>query len=222
MGITGNKQHFHRKQWLSVQQAVDHLSALSEEPLTSAHLADLADEQLLNLYWYRPGQKLSLEDRKGVRELVEPVRLCYESASDWHAIVDILRNNPALPAYEHDTPLLEDADGNRLRITFDYHQRPEPFSSRWYPTYAELVLKRNDLEQLEPHLFTSQAVETGFERETLLNVIWQLEQLALGDEEHSTSWLADQLAQRSSALDRLSCERILQAAERESSPGRSI
>ncbi|AWF82711.1 hypothetical protein BTJ40_18895 [Microbulbifer sp. A4B17] len=222
MGNTGNKQHFHRKQWLSVQQAVDHLSALSEEPLTSAHLADLADEQLLNLYWYRPGQKLSLEGREGIRELIEPVRLCYENASDWHAIVDILRNNPALPAYEHDTPLLEDADGNRLRITFDYHQRPEPFSSRWYPTYSELVLKRNDLEQLEPHLFTGQGTETGFERKTLLNVIWQLEQLALGDEQHSTSWLADQLAQRSTSLDRLSCERILLAAERESAARRSI
>ncbi|WP_444928512.1 hypothetical protein ACJJIF_11595 [Microbulbifer sp. SSSA002] len=222
MGIPGNKQHFHRKQWLSVQQAVAHLSALSEEPLTSAHLADLADEQRLDLYWYRPGQKLSLENRRETRELLEPVKLCYESASSWHAIVDILRNNPALPAYEQDTPLLEDAGGNRLRITFDYPQRPEPFSSRWYPTYAELMLRRNDLERLEPQLFTSQGSEMGFERETLLKVIWQLEQLALEHEQHSTGWLADQLAQRSASLDRLSCERILQAAERQGSPGHQI
>ncbi|MCO1333567.1 hypothetical protein MO867_04355 [Microbulbifer sp. OS29] len=222
MGNTTNKRFFHRKQWLSVKQAVDHLSALSEEPLTSTHLADLADEQLLDLYWYRPGQKLSLENHEGIQELIEPVKLCFENVSDWRAIVDILRHNPALPAYEHDTPLLEDADGNHLRITFDYHQRPEPFSSLWYPTFTELVLKRDDLELLEPQLFPSQVAEIGLERQLLLNVIWQLEQLAFENEEHTTSWLAEQLAQRSTSLDIIVCERILQAAEREGATGRTV
>ncbi|GAA5443352.1 hypothetical protein Misp06_01528 [Microbulbifer sp. NBRC 101763] len=208
-------KHFHRKQWLSVQQAVNHLSALSEEPLTSAHLADLAEEKLLDLYWYRPGQKLMFLDQIGSRELVEPLRLCTDNQSDWRAIVGVLRHNPALPAYEQDTPLLEDAQGNRLRITFDHHQLPEPYSSRWYPNLAELVLKRSDLEQLEPRLFSPQEASINLERDLLLDVIWQLEQLALDGEEHSTSWLAEQLARRSTSLDRNACERVLLAAERE-------
>ncbi|WP_444910519.1 hypothetical protein [Microbulbifer sp. TRSA005] len=217
---TSNGKHFHRKQWLSVQQAVSHLSALAEEPLTSIHLADLAEEKLLDLYWYRPGQKLTFLNREGQRELIEPLRLCSENRSDWRALVGILRHSPALPAYEQDTPLLEDAEGNRLRITFDYHQRPEPFSGRWYPSLAELVLKRSDLEMLEPRLFSSQETEDKLERQLMLDVIWQLEQLALDREHHSTSWLAEQLAQRSTALDRGACERILLAAEREGNRSR--
>ncbi|MFA0811701.1 hypothetical protein [Microbulbifer epialgicus] len=214
MGTTAGK-HFHRKQWLSVQQAVNHLSALAEEPLTSSHLADLAEEKLLDLYWYRPGQKLTFLDGLGSRELVEPLRLCTDNHSDWQAIVGVLRHSPALPAYEQDTPLLEDAQGNRLRITFDYQVRPEPYSGRWYPSLAELVLKRSDLEQLEPRLFSSTESSSGLERHLLLDVIWQLEQLALGGEQHSTSWLAEQLAQRSESLDRNACEKVLLAAERE-------
>ncbi|MDP5209803.1 hypothetical protein [Microbulbifer sp. 2205BS26-8] len=212
MGTTAGK-HFHRKQWLSVQQAISHLSALAEEPLTSAHLAELAEEQLLDLYWYRPGQKLTFQDRIGIQELVEPLRLCTDNRSDWRAIVGILRHNPALPAYEQDTPLLEDAEGNRLRITFDYNQRPEPYSSRWYPSLAELVLKRSDLEQLEPRLFSPQETDSSLERQLLLDVIWQLEQLALNGKHHSVSWLADQLANDSPSLDRNDCEQVLLAAE---------
>lgn len=214
METTAGK-HFHRKQWLSVQQAISHLSALAEEPLTSAHLADLAEEQLLDLYWYRPGQKLTFQDRIGTQELVEPLRLCTDNRSDWRAIAGILRHNPALPAYEQDTPLLEDAKGNRLRITFDHNQRPEPFSSRWYPSLAELVLKRSDLEQLEPRLFSSQETDSSLEHQLLLDVIWQLEQLALDGERHSVSWLVDQLANRSPSLDRSACEQVLHAAERQ-------
>ncbi|SHF15022.1 hypothetical protein SAMN04487965_1487 [Microbulbifer donghaiensis] len=214
MGSTIAKP-FHRRQWLSVQQAVSHLSAVAEEPLTSADLADLAQEHQLDLYWYRPGQKLAFLDRPGTGELTEPLRLCAENHSDWSAIVDILRHRPALPAYEQDTPLLEDADGNRLRITFDYRQRPEPFSSRWYPNLAELVVKRSDLDQLEQRLFSGQEQDSELETRLLLNVIWQLEQLALDGNHHSTSWLADQLARRSGSMDRTALERVLVAAERE-------
>ncbi|WP_323845433.1 hypothetical protein [Microbulbifer magnicolonia] len=214
MGTTIAKP-FHRRQWLSVQQAVNHLSAVAEEPLTSADLADLAEQHLLDLYWYRPGQKLTYLDRPGTGELTEPLRLCAENHSDWSAIAGILRHRPALPAYEQDTPLLEDAEGNRLRITFDYRQRPEPFSSRWYPNLAELVLKRSDLEQLEPQLFSTQETDSELEPQLLLNVIWQLEQLALDGNHHSTAWLAEQLAQRPGSIDRAALERVLAAAERE-------
>ena len=212
---TRNAKPFHRKQWLSVQQAVDHLSAVAEEPVTSADLADMAEEHQLDLYWYRPGQKLAFLDRAGSAELTEPMRLCGESHSDWGAIVGILRQRPALPAYEQDTPLLEDSDGNRLRITFDYRQRPEPFSARWYPSFAELMLKRSDLEHLEPHLFSGSELDSELEPHLLLRVIWQLEQLALDGDHHSHRWLADQLARRSPAVDRDALERVLVAAERE-------
>ncbi|SEA45326.1 hypothetical protein [Microbulbifer marinus] len=214
MGTTIPKP-FHRRQWLSVQQAVNHLSAVAEEPVTSADLADLADQHLLDLYWYRPGQKLVYLGRPETSELTEPLRLCAENHSDWSAITGILRQQPALPAYEQDTPLLEDAEGNRLRISFDRRQRPEPFSSRWYPTLAELVLKRSDLERLEPQLFSAQETEHPLEQHLLLNVIWQLEQMALDGNHHSTAWLADQLAQRSGSIDRTALERVLAAAERE-------
>ncbi|MFC6633014.1 hypothetical protein [Microbulbifer taiwanensis] len=205
---------FHRRQWLSVQQAVDHLSAVAEEPVTSADLADLAEQHLLDLYWYRPGQQLAYLGRPETRELTEPLRLCAENHSDWSAIAGILRQRPALPAYEQDTPLLEDAEGNRLRITFERRQRPEPFSSRWYPTLAELVLKRSDLEQLEPQLFSSTEADSELEPQLLLNVIWQLEKLALDGNHHTPTWLAEQLARRSGSLDRAALERVLAAAER--------
>lgn len=206
---------FHRRQWLSVQQAVNHLSALAEEPLTGADLADLAEEHQLDLYWYRPGQQLAYLDRPQARELTEPLRLCAENHSDWSAIAGILRQRPALPAYENDTPLLEDPEGNRLRITFDNSQRPEPFSGRWYPSLAELVVKLSDLEQLEPHIFSTAEAEGELRPRMLLNVIWQLERLALDGNHHSPAWLAEQLAQRSGSLDRSALERVLAAAERE-------
>ncbi|WP_346837469.1 hypothetical protein [Microbulbifer sp. SAOS-129_SWC] len=212
---------FHRRQWLSIEQAVNHLSAVSEEPLTSGDLADLAEEHQLELFWYRPGQQLAYLGRPEVRELDQPLRLCAENHSDWHAIVDILRHRPALPAYEQDTPLLEDAAGDRLRITFDNRARPEPFSSRWYPNFAEIMLRRRDVEQLEPQLFSAQDGEGDMDAHLLLNVIWQLEQLALDSIEphHPPSWLADQLAQRSGAPDRGALERVLAAAEREGQRG---
>lgn len=207
---------FHRKQWLSVQQAVNYLSAVAEEPLTSADLADLAEQHQLDLYWYRPGQQVAYIGRPEVRDLNTPMRLCAENHSDWHAIADILRKRPALPAYEQDTPLLEDAEGNRLRITFERHLRPEPFSSRWYPSFAELFLKRGELEQLEPQLFSSREAELELEPHLLLNVIWQLEQMALDTEpRHSPKWLAEQLARRSGSIERGALERIFEAAERE-------
>lgn len=206
---------FHRRQWLSVQQAVDHLSAVVEEPLTSADLADLAEEHQLELYWYRPGQMLAALNHPETRELTRPLRLCAENHSDWSAIVDILRQRPALPAYEGDTPLLEDESGDRLRITFERSQRPEPFSGRWYPQFAELMLKRADLEQLEPHLFPTPDQASELEPRLLLNVIWQLEQLALDGEHHTPAWLAEQLAQRTESVDRGALERVLAAAERE-------
>ncbi|KUJ84003.1 hypothetical protein AWR36_006480 [Microbulbifer flavimaris] len=218
MGTAVNKP-FHLRQWLSVQQAVTHLSAVAEEPFTSADLADLAEQHQLDLYWYRPGQQVAYLDRPAVLELSHPLRLCAENPSDWKAIVGILRQRPALPAYEQDTPLLEDEDGNRLRISFDHRRRPEPFSGRWYPSLAELVVRRGDIEQLEPTLFSASEAEHALEKQQLLNVIWELEKLALDGEHHSTSWLAEQIARRSSALDRQSLERILTAAEREGSRG---
>lgn len=206
---------FHRRQWLSVQQTVDHLSALAEEPLTAADLADLAEEYQLDLYWYRPGQQLAYLDRPQTCELTEPLRLCAENHSDWTALVDILRQRPALPAYEGDTPLLEDTEGNRLRIAFDNRQRPEPFSGRWYPTLAELVLKRSDLDQLETRIFSPPEAQRELEPRLLLNVIWQLERLALNGNHHTPAWLAEQLAARSGSMDRSALERVLAAAERE-------
>lgn len=208
---------FHRRQWLSVDQAVTHLSAVAEEPLTSIDLADLADQYQLDLYWYRPGQQVAYLDRPEVRDLDRPLRLCAENHSDWSAITGVLRHRPALPAYEQDTPLLEDDEGNRLRIIFDNRQRPEPFSARWYPSYAELVLKRSALEQLEPQLFSSPDQTSELRPQLLLNVIWQLEQLALDGARarHSPAWLAEQLASRSGNIDRAAVERVLAAAERE-------
>lgn len=207
---------FHRRQWLSVQQAVNHLSAVAEEPLTSADLADLAEEHQLDLYWYRPGQLLTYMDGRGIRELDTPLLLCAENHSDWQALAGILRHRPALPAYEQDTPLLEDAEGNRLRITFERGQRPEPFSSRWYPTFAELVLKRSQLQLLEPQIFP-QETDGKLEPQLLLNVIWELEQLALdaAKPQHSPAWLADELVRRNGDIDRSAVERVLAAAERE-------
>ncbi|WP_250459116.1 hypothetical protein [Microbulbifer litoralis] len=216
-----NAKSFHRRKWLSVDQAVTHLSAVVEEPLSSADLADLADQYQLDLYWYRPGQQVAYLDRPEVSELSGPLRLCAENHSDWSAITGILRHRPALPAYEQDTPLLEDEQGNRLRIIFDNRERPEPFSARWYPNYAELVLKRRELEQLEPRLFSPSDLDSELEPHLLLNVIWQLEQLALDSSQprHSPEWLADQLARRSEAVDRTAVERILAAAEREGARG---
>lgn len=213
-------KNFHRKRWLSVQQAVDHLTALSEEPLSSRDLADLAEEHLLDLYWYRPGQQVAYMGRPEVTTLDTPLRLCAENHSDWHAIADILRHRPALPAFEQDTPLLEDAEGERLRITFERRHKPEPFSSRWYPTLAELVVRREDLERLEPQLFTGLDGAHLLETPLLLRVIWQLEQLALDGEHHSTAWLADQLARQSPGVDRNDLERVLDAAQREGQRGR--
>ncbi|AOS95747.1 hypothetical protein AUP74_00275 [Microbulbifer aggregans] len=218
MGTAVNKP-FHLRQWLSVQQAVNHLSAVAEEPFTSADLADLAESHQLNLYWYRPGQQVAYLDRPAVLELSRPLRLCAENPSDWKAIVGILRHRPALPAYEQDTPLLEDEDGNRLRISFDHRRRPEPFSGRWYPSLAELAVRRSEIEQLEPSLFSATEQEHALEKQQLLNVIWELEKLALDGEHHSTGWLAEQIASRSSSLDRQSLERILSDAEREGTRG---
>lgn len=208
---------FHRRQWLSIQQAVNHLSAVAEEPLTSADLADLAEDYQLDLYWYRPGQLLTYTDGRGTRELDKPLRLCPENHSDWQAIAGILRHRPALPAYEQDTPLLEDAEGNRLRITFERSQRPEPFSSRWYPTFAELVVKRSQLEQLEPQIFSPQETDGELKPHLLLNMIWELEQLALDGSKPglSPAWLARELARRNGDIDRSAAERVLAAAERE-------
>ncbi|MEW5250023.1 hypothetical protein [Microbulbifer sp. 2201CG32-9] len=214
-----NTKPLHRRQWLSVQQAVDHLSAVAEEEVTSADLADLAEQHRLELYWYRPGQTLAYLDRPQTLEFSRPMRLCSENASDWQAIVGILRQRPALPAYEQDTPLLEDVDGNRLRITFEPHRRPEPYSARWYPGFAELLLRRSDLEQLEPGLFCNREPGGELTPGTLLRVIWQLEKLALDGERHSTRWLADQIARRAPSLDRETLERVLVAAEREGQRG---
>ncbi|WP_295798168.1 hypothetical protein [uncultured Microbulbifer sp.] len=212
---------FHMRRWLSVQQAVDHLSALAEEPLTSDDLARLAEDRKLDLYWYRPGQKLRYLERPDwpSAELKQPLRVCPDNSSDWHAIVGILRQSPALPAEENDTPVLQDADGNLLKITFDLNRRPEPYSGRWYPNYSELVLKRSELERLESDLFL---MDEGRELEPqlLLDVIWQLEQLALengrapGEASHDTAWLTRQLSQRAH-LDPAILGRVLHAAERQ-------
>lgn len=211
---------FHMRRWLSVQQAVDHLSALSEEPLTSDDLARLAEDRKLDLYWYRPGQTLRFVDRPDwpQKELSQPLRLCPDQSNDWRAIVGILRHRPALPAGENDTPVLQDADGNRLKITFDLNRRPEPFSGRWYPYYSELVLKRSELERLENHLFL---MDEGRELEPqlLLDVIWELEQLALenghtpGEPVHDAEWLTRQLSKRAH-MDPTVLGRVLHAAER--------
>ncbi|WP_160152506.1 hypothetical protein [Microbulbifer sp. ALW1] len=219
-GKSGSKP-FHMRRWLSVQQAVDHLSALSEEPLTSDDLARLAAEHKLDLYWYRPGQQLAYIDRPGApnTELEHPLRLCPEHSSDWRAIVGILRHHPALPAEENDTPVLQDSDGNRLRITFDFSRRPEPFSSRWYPNYAELVVKRRDLDRLENHLFTEDE-EQALAPDLLLDVIWQLEQIAMENgkesdqQPHDLNWLTHQLSDRSQ-LDPSLLGKVLNAAERQ-------
>ncbi|WP_226704004.1 hypothetical protein [Microbulbifer elongatus] len=216
---------FHMRRWLSVQQAVDHLSALSEDPLTSDDLARLAEDHTLDLYWYRPGQQLTYIDRPGKpkTELTEPLRLCPEHSSDWRAIVDILRHRPALPAGENDTPTLQDDTGNRLQITFDFSRRPEPFSGRWYPNYAELVVKRRDLERLESHLFSAED-EPTLEPDLLLDVIWQLEQMAIENRKedgrdksgasHDLQWLTDQLCDRTK-LDPNLLGKVLNAAERQ-------
>ncbi|MCQ3828964.1 hypothetical protein HXX02_05875 [Microbulbifer elongatus] len=211
---------FHMRRWLSVQQAVDHLSALSEDPLTSDDLASLAEDHQLDLYWYRPGQKLIYLDKPGwgTIELTQPLRLRPEHNSDWRAIVGILRQRPALPAEENDTPTLEDGDGNRLRIAFDFSNRPEPFSARWYPNYAELVVRRRDLDRLEDQLFRDDD-EQSLEPELLLDVIWQLEQMAMENGEshgpvHDLDWLTHQLSDRSK-LDPNLLGKVLNAAERQ-------
>ncbi|WP_299595363.1 hypothetical protein [uncultured Microbulbifer sp.] len=224
---------FHMRRWLSVQQAVDHLSALSEDPLTSDDLARLAEDHTLDLYWYRPGQQLSYIDRPGKpkTELTEPLRLCPQYSSDWRAIVGVLRQRPALPAEENDTPTMQDSKGNRLQITFDFSRRPEPFSSRWYPNYAELVVRRRDLDRLESHLFSADD-EAALEPQLLLDVIWELEQMAMetgektGQEQqqhdlkgkpdtpHNLDWLTHQLSDRTK-LDPSLLGKILHAAERQ-------
>jgi len=212
---------FHMRRWLSVQQAVDHLSALSEDPLTSDDLARLAEDHTLDLYWYRPGQQLAYIDRPGnpKTELTEPLRLCPEHSSDWRAIVGILRQRPALPAEENDTPTLKDDKGNRLQISFDFSRRPEPFSGRWYPNYAELVVKRQDLDRLENQLFTTDE-DSALEPDVLLDVIWQLEQLAMENgrddsgSPHDLEWLTHQLCDRTK-LDPNLLGKVLNAAERQ-------
>ncbi|WP_078084902.1 hypothetical protein [Microbulbifer mangrovi] len=219
-GSTSSKP-FHMRRWLSVQQAVDHLSALSEDPLTSDDLARLAENHTLDLYWYRPGQQLSYIDRPGKprTELTEPLRLCPEYSSDWRAIVGILRQRPALPAEENDTPTMQDDKGNRLQITFDFSHRPEPFSGRWYPNYGELVVKRRDLERLESHLF-SEDDDQALAPNLLLDVIWQLEQLAMAnghdqsEQPHDLEWLTHELSDRTK-LDPNLLGKVLNAAERQ-------
>lgn len=212
---------FHMRRWLSIQQAVDHLSALSEEPLTSDDLARLAEDHQLDLYWYRPGQQLRYLDQPGKPNIVlkHPLRLSPTHNSDWRAIVGILRQRPALPAEENDTPTLEDTDGNRLRITFDFRNRPEPYSSRWYPNYGELVVRRRDLDRLENELFSAED-EPPLAPDLLLDVIWQLEQLALenghapGKATHDAEWLTQELSQRTH-MDATVLGRVLHAAERQ-------
>lgn len=219
-GTSGDKP-FHLRRWLSVQQAVDHLSALSEEPLSSEDLARLAEERKLDLYWYRPGQKLRYVDRPAwpLKELKQPLRLCPDNSNDWPAIVGILRRRPALPAEENDTPVLQDADGNLIKITFDLNGRPEPYSSRWYPNYSELMVRRADLELLESDLFIGDEGRE-LEPQLLLDVIWQLEQMALenghvpGEPTHDADWLAQQLSQRAH-MDPAVLGRVLHAAERQ-------
>lgn len=216
-GNQSGSKPFHMRRWLSVQQALDHLTALSEEPLTSDDLANLAADHQLDLYWYRPGQKLKYIDHPDWpnTELEQPLRLCPENESDWRAIVGILRQRPALPAEENDTPLVSDADGNKLRITFDFNRRPEPFSGRWYPSYGELVVGRGDLDRLEHSLFEEDA---ELEPQLLLDVIWQLEQLAMenghGGKEpsHDLDWLTHTLSNRAQ-LDPALLNRVLHAAE---------
>ncbi|QIL90113.1 hypothetical protein ACONUD_19385 [Microbulbifer harenosus] len=218
-----NDRPFHMRRWLSIQQAVDHLSALSEEPLTSDDLARLAEDHLLDLYWYRPGQMLSYIDlpEKPRTTLKHPLRLSPEHSSDWRAIVGVLRQRPALPAEENDTPTLQDTDGNRLRIAFDFSNRPEPFSSHWYPNYSELVVKRRDLDRLERELFSSDD-EQPLAPDLLLDVIWQLEQMAMqngqegGAPAHDLDWLTHELCDRSH-LDPVLLGRVLNAAERQHS-----
>lgn len=219
-GSTSSKP-FHMRRWLSVQQAVDHLSALSEDPLTSYDLARLAENHTLDLYWYRPGQQLSYIDRPGKprTELTEPLRLCPEHSSDWRAIVGVLRHRPALPAEENDTPTMQDDKGNRLQITFDFSRRPEPFSGRWYPNYGELVVKRRDLDRLESHLFSEDEDQT-LAPDLLLDVIWQLEQLAMAngqdqtEQPHDLEWLTHELSDRTK-LDPNLLGKVLNAAERQ-------
>ncbi|WP_233998772.1 hypothetical protein [Microbulbifer pacificus] len=220
---SNNDRPFHMRRWLSIQQAVDHLSALSEEPLTSDDLARMADDHLLDLYWYRPGQQLSYIDlpQKPATTLEAPLRLSPQHSSDWRAIVGILRQRPALPAEENDTPTLEDAEGNRLRITFDVSNRPEPFSSRWYPDYRELVVKRRDLDRLEAELFSSDD-EPALAPDLLLDVIWQLEQLAMENGRdrstpaHDLDWLTHELSDRTH-LDPILLGKVLNAAEHQHS-----
>ncbi|MFD1215706.1 hypothetical protein ACFQ2X_03775 [Microbulbifer celer] len=216
---TGSRP-FHMRRWLSIQQAVDHLSALSEEPLTSDDLARLAEDHQLDLYWYRPGQQLHYVDHPHTptTELSQPLRLCPTIESDWQAIVGVLRQRPAFPAEENDTPLLRDADGNKMRITFDFNGRPEPFSGRWYPQYGELVVKRRDIERLEQRLFQSDE-DSDLEPQLLLDVIWELEQLALENgnandpSRHDLQWLAHTLSDRTQ-LEPAILDRVLHAAER--------
>ncbi|WP_226663572.1 hypothetical protein [Microbulbifer aggregans] len=220
-GGNGGDKAFHMRRWLSVQQALNHLSALSEEPLTSDDLAQLAEERKIDLYWYRPGQKLRYLDRPQwpVTELKQPLRLCPDHSNDWRAITGILRQRPALPAEENDTPVLQDAEGNLLKITFDLNRRPEPFSGRWYPNIAELVVKRGDLELLENRLFLSDEA-SALEPHLLLDVIWELEQLAMenghmaGEPKHDMDWLTRQVSNRTH-LDPTLLGRVFHAAERQ-------
>ncbi|AQQ66768.1 hypothetical protein Mag101_03280 [Microbulbifer agarilyticus] len=211
---------FHLRRWLSAQQAVDHLNVLTEEQLTGDDLARLAEDQKLDLYWYRPGQQLKFIDKTGWSniELSEPLRLSPTNQGDWRAIVGILRHQPALPATENDTPTLLDAEGNRLRITFGFHDRPEPFSGRWYPNYSELVVRRRDLDNLESQMLTEEG-EQPLEAGLLLDVIWQLEQMAMENGQahehpHDLNWLTDELSDRTKLDPRL-LGKVLNAAERQ-------
>lgn len=220
----------HMKYWLSVQQALDHLRVLAEEEIGSEGLAKLVEERHLSLYWHRPGQRLSggKQLSKHSPTLDQPLRLYAQNHSDWRAIVGILRHHPALPAAPNDTPLLEDDAGNLLHITFDFSQRPEPYSGSWYPSYTELVVKRRDLERLQSQLFIGRdeaednTTVLTEEPQFLLEVIAQLEKLAMAA--HSGGkpcapdihWLAQQLADSDENLDHAALKRVLTVAERRS------
>lgn len=215
------------KYWLTVQQAVAHLGALAEEPIGSENLAKLVEDYQLQLYWHRPGQRLT---GPKLATLDQPLRLWEKNPSVWRAIVGILRHHPALPAAPDDTPLLEDGDGRLRHITFDFNRRPEPYSSAWYPSYGELMVKRSDLEGLRPRLFAArdeaEALKLTESPQLLLDIIAQLERLAMAAgsdgraSEPDPHWLAQQIAASDRHFDPAVLERLLTAAGRRRSERR--